>query len=143
MLNSRPSFQVRPDRWMCCLGTCLTFLMISMLWIGNAIALDPITLNPSSTLTPETSLVATEPSGAKLFEAQCAGCHAGGGNIIRRGKNLKLKALQKNKFDTLEAIATLVTQGKGNMSAYADRITPEEIQTVSAYVLTQAQNGWK
>ena len=81
--------------------------------------------------------------GSQLFEAQCAGCHAGGGNIIRRGKNLKLKALQKNKVDTQEAIVNLVTAGKGNMSAYADRLTPEEIQTVSAYVLAQAAQNWK
>ena len=82
-------------------------------------------------------------NGSQLFEAQCAGCHAGGGNIIRRGKNLKLKALQKNKVDTQEAIVNLVTVGKGNMSAYADRLTPEEIQTVSAYVLAQAAQNWK
>ena len=82
-------------------------------------------------------------NGSQLFEAQCAGCHAGGGNIIRRGKNLKLKALQKNKVDTQEAIVNLVTVGKGNMSAYSDRLTPEEIQTVSAYVLAQAAQNWK
>ncbi len=81
--------------------------------------------------------------GSQLFEAQCAGCHAGGGNIIRRGKNLKLKALQKNKVDTQEAIVNLITVGKGNMSAYADRLTPQEIQTVSAYVLAQAAQNWK
>lgn len=82
-------------------------------------------------------------NGSQLFEAQCAGCHAGGGNIIRRGKNLKLKTLQKNKVDTQDAIANLVTVGKGNMSAYRDRLTPEEIQTVSAYVLAQAAQNWK
>ena len=82
-------------------------------------------------------------NGSQLFEAQCAGCHAGGGNIIRRGKNLKLKALQKNKVDTQDAIVNLVTVGKGNMSAYRDRLTPEEIQTVSAYVLAQAAQNWK
>jgi cytochrome c6 len=144
MINSILSFQVKPDRWMRRLGTCLTILMISMLWMGSAIALDPSTPTPtqaiSQPLVPQQSV---ENSGAKLFEAQCAGCHAGGGNIIRRGKNLKLKTLQKNKIDTLEAIAALVTQGKGNMSAYADRITPEEIQTVSAYVLSQASSNWK
>ncbi|NBQ36890.1 MAG: cytochrome C6, partial [Synechococcus sp.] len=31
--------------------------------------------------------------GAALFEAHCVGCHLNGGNIIRRGKTLKLKAL--------------------------------------------------
>ncbi|MGL5939911.1 MAG: cytochrome c6 PetJ [Waterburya sp.] len=82
-------------------------------------------------------------SGAKIFEANCAGCHANGSNIIRRGKNLKLKALQKNKVDTQEAIADLVTNGKNNMSAYKDRLTAQEIADVSAYVLQQAEQNWK
>jgi cytochrome c6 len=43
----------------------------------------------------------------------------------------------------LDAIVSLVTLGKGNMSAYGDRMTPEEIQTVSAYVLAQADRNWK
>jgi cytochrome c6 len=82
-------------------------------------------------------------TGAKVFEIHCAGCHAQGGNIVRRGKNLKLKALQKNQVDSLEAIATLVTQGKNNMSAYRDRLTSEQIQSVAEYVLNQAQIGWR
>lgn len=81
-------------------------------------------------------------TGAALFEAQCVGCHIGGGNIIRRGKTLQLKALQKNGYDTAEAIATIVSQGKNNMSAYSDRLSPEEIAAVSAYVLEQAKAGW-
>ncbi|ACK67791.1 cytochrome c class I [Rippkaea orientalis PCC 8801] len=80
--------------------------------------------------------------GEEIFSIHCAGCHPNGSNIIRRGKNLKLKALQKNKVDSLEAIAALVTNGKNNMSAYSDRLTPEEIQAVSVYVLEQAQNNW-
>ncbi|MDX2096176.1 MAG: c-type cytochrome, partial [Leptolyngbyaceae cyanobacterium bins.59] len=82
----------------------------------------------------------TAPSpGAQLFEAHCAGCHLKGGNIVRRGKTLKLKALQKNQVDTVDAIVNLVTNGKNNMSAYKDRLTLEEIATVSTYVLEQAQ----
>jgi cytochrome c6 len=81
-------------------------------------------------------------SGAQIFEAQCAGCHAGGGNIVRRGKTLKLKALQKNQMDNLAAIQTIVTQGKGNMSAYGDRLSAEEINAVAAYVLAQAAQNW-
>jgi cytochrome c6 len=80
--------------------------------------------------------------GPKIFQTECAACHAGGGNIIRRGKNLKLKALERNHLDTLAAIETLVTQGKGNMSAYGDRLTPDEITAVSAYVLAQAAQNW-
>ena len=81
-------------------------------------------------------------SGAKIFQANCAGCHAKGDNIVRRGKNLKLKTLRKNKLDNLEAIAFLVTHGKNNMSAYGDRLTPQEISAVAVYVLEQAEQGW-
>jgi cytochrome c6 len=81
--------------------------------------------------------------GAKIFEANCAGCHVNGGNIVRRGKNLKSKALHKYKLDNEEAIASLVTNGKGIMSAYGDKLTPEQIADVSAYILQQAEQGWK
>lgn len=80
--------------------------------------------------------------GSSLFELHCAGCHLNGGNIVRRNKTLKLKALERNGVDTVEAIANLVTQGKNNMSAYADRLTPEQIQTVAEFVLQRAQEGW-
>ncbi|MEB3213210.1 MAG: c-type cytochrome [Leptolyngbyaceae bacterium] len=81
--------------------------------------------------------------GAEIFEVHCAGCHVNGGNIIRRGKNLKMRALQRNHMDTVEAIAHIVTVGKRPMSAYADKLTPEEIEAVSVYVLDQAQHDWK
>ena len=81
--------------------------------------------------------------GAKIFNANCAGCHVKGGNIVRRGKNLKLKALHRNKVDTHEAVVSLVTNGKGIMSAYKDKLTPEEISEVSTYVLNRAEQNWK
>ena len=81
--------------------------------------------------------------GAAVFKANCAGCHVKGGNIVRRGKNLKSKALHRNKVDTHEAVVSLVTNGKGIMSAYGDKLTAEEIADVSAYVLHRAETGWK
>jgi cytochrome c6 len=81
--------------------------------------------------------------GAEIFGVHCAGCHINGGNIIRRGKNLKKNALKKYGMDSLEAITTIVTNGKNNMSAYKDRLTTEEIQHVAAYVLEQAKKDWK
>ncbi|NET00109.1 MAG: c-type cytochrome [Sphaerospermopsis sp. SIO1G2] len=82
-------------------------------------------------------------NGAEVFSANCAGCHINGGNIIRRGKNLKKRALKRYKMDSLEAIEDIVTNGKNNMSAYADRLTTAEIENVAAYVLEQAENNWK
>jgi cytochrome c6 len=89
------------------------------------------------------ALAADTANGAKIFSVQCAGCHVNGGNIIRRGKTLKLKALKRNGVDSLEAIAFLVANGKNNMSAYKDRLSEKQIEDVSAYVLEQAEKGWR
>ena len=97
------------------------------------------------TIVPLTSssLAINLDQGAKLFKINCAGCHANGGNIIRRGKSFKKRALKRNGFESIAAISQIVTQGKGIMSAYADRLTAEEIDTVSGYVWQQAEQGWK
>ncbi|GAB4533488.1 MAG: c-type cytochrome [Pleurocapsa sp.] len=81
--------------------------------------------------------------GTAIFQAHCAGCHANGGNIVRRGKNLRQKALKRNQLDNLAAVVELVTNGKNNMSAYRDRLTTQDIEEVSAYVLQQAANNWR
>ena len=82
-------------------------------------------------------------NGAKVFKANCAGCHVNGGNIVRRGKNLKTKALHRHKVDTQDAVESLVTNGKGIMSAYGDKLTQQEIADVSAYVLQRAEENWR
>ncbi|OUC13268.1 MAG: cytochrome C6 [Alkalinema sp. CACIAM 70d] len=105
----------------------LLFLLTVCLWIGAA--------------APARASDLTQ--GQQVFALHCAGCHEGGGNIVRRGKTLKLKALEKNQVATLDAVIALVTNGKANMSAYVDRLTPAEIENVSAYVLDQAQKNWK
>jgi cytochrome c6 len=96
----------------------------------------------TSILTPPAS-AADIANGAQIFEIHCAGCHSNGGNIVRRGKTLKKKALKKYGMDSLEAISSIVTNGKNNMSAYKDRLATEQIQDVSAYVLEQAEKDWR
>ena len=46
-------------------------------------------------------------------------------------------------MDSLGAISAIVANGKNNMSSYKDRLTVTEIRDVAAYVLEQAQTGWK
>lgn len=82
-------------------------------------------------------------NGAQIFSVHCAGCHVNGGNIIRRGKNLKKQALKKYGMDSIEAVTSIVTNGKNNMSAYKDRLSEQEIQDVAAYVLEQAETNWR
>lgn len=96
---------------------------------------------PGLMFTPRAIAADLEP-GAQVFSMHCAGCHVNGGNIVRRGKNLKFKTLQRNGLDSVETISQLVTNGKGIMSAYGDRLTEAEIQAVSTYVLEQAKQGW-
>ncbi|MBD2353197.1 c-type cytochrome [Tolypothrix sp. FACHB-123] len=96
----------------------------------------------TSMVTPSAT-AADIANGAKIFNIHCAGCHENGGNIIRRGKTLKKKALKKNGMDSLEAITSIVTNGKSNMSAYKDRLTTEEIKDVAAYVLEQSEKDWR
>ena len=78
----------------------------------------------------------------QLFETHCSGCHLNGGNIIRRGKNLKLKSLEKNGYESPEAIADIIANGKNNMSAFSDRLSAAEITQLADYVLERANQGW-
>ena len=88
-------------------------------------------------ITPATA------TAAEVFSANCAGCHINGGNIIKRGKNLKQKALKKYGMDSIANISNLVTNGKGIMPAYKARLSEQQIIDVSAYVLSQAEIDWK
>lgn len=79
----------------------------------------------------------------ELFTVNCAGCHPNGANIIRRGKNLKQKALKRQGYTSVDEITTLITNGKGLMSAYGEQLSPEDINTLAQYVLDQAAVNWK
>lgn len=92
---------------------------------------------------PTPALAMDSANGAQIFAKNCAACHANGGNIIRRGKNLKKRSLQRHKKDSIEAISTLVKEGKYAMPAYGDRLSEAEITAVAAYVLEQAENDWR
>ena len=84
----------------------------------------------------------SQPSGAQLFENHCAGCHLQGGNIIRRGKTLKLATLQRNGIADAEAIAAIARAGVGQMSGYAEVLGDEGVSVVAAYAWQQAEAGW-
>lgn len=123
--------------------TMLTLLarvgwMLSLLVMGCALIMGSPLMAVAQPVAPSSAV-----EGAPLFELHCAGCHPGGSNIIRRGKNLKQRALKRYGYTTPAAIAQLITQGKGLMSAYADTLSPEDIQTLAQYVLDQADHNWQ
>ena len=91
-----------------------------------------------------TATAASLAHGAQLFEAHCVGCHVGGGNIIRRGRTLKLQALQRNGLDSAAAIAQVAAQGRGQMSGYREALGGDGgAEDVAAWVWQQALLGWK
>jgi cytochrome c6 len=86
--------------------------------------------------------IADTAAGAKVFNANCASCHMGGGNVVNAAKTLKKDALKANAKDTAEAIIYQVTNGKGAMPAFKGRLTDEQIASVADYVLDKAEKGW-
>ena len=80
--------------------------------------------------------------GEELFTKNCVGCHVKGGNIIRRGKTLKLQALKRNGIDNSQAIAIIASQGIGSMSGYKEFLKEGEDQVLADWIWEQAQNAW-
>ncbi|EIE22508.1 hypothetical protein COCSUDRAFT_83465, partial [Coccomyxa subellipsoidea C-169] len=90
------------------------------------------------------------------------GCHVGGGNVVQAGATLREGDLKRNSVATVESIYDLVYSGKGKMPGYGTGCTPkasspalqgkctfgprlsdEEIQRLSQYVVDQAAADWK
>lgn len=82
-------------------------------------------------------------AGKRLFSANCAACHAGGNNVVARDKNLKKDALEQFEMNSLEAIQTQITKGKGMMPAFGNKLSADDITNVASYVLDQAEKGWQ
>lgn len=81
--------------------------------------------------------------GAKVFSANCAACHMGGNNVVNASKTLKKATLAEYKMDSVDAITNQVKNGKNAMPAFGGRLSPTQIDNVAAYVLDQAEKGWK
>lgn len=132
------SSKARPSRFLFRRIVCL----IGIVLMGTVAVARPAIAADFTTSTDSSDSVNLE-NGAQVFQTHCEGCHLNGGNIIRRGKTLKLNALKRNGMDSPDAIAAIVTNGKNNMSAFRDRLTDQQIQDVTAYVLDRANADWK
>ena len=69
--------------------------------------------------------------GAALFEMECTVCHSEG----RSGADLQWSSLEE------EEIISVIADGRDGtfMDPWADRLTPEEIKAVAAYVKSLQQ----
>ncbi len=109
-------------------------------WLKRKLA---ILLLLGAILTPSNQAYTLENNpGEILFIQHCSGCHVNGGNIIRRGKTLKIKALKKYGLDNPEAIAKIAREGIGSMSGYKEALGEGGDQLVANWVWDQAQKAW-
>ncbi|WP_225875805.1 c-type cytochrome [Cyanobium sp. NS01] len=93
-------------------------------------------------LVPPAHAAMTSSDGSQLFANHCAGCHIHGGNVLRRGKTLKLAALERQGVASEAAIAAIAAAGVGQMGGYANVLGEDGVQAVAAWVWDQAQAGW-
>ncbi len=116
----------------------IAMFMLSFVTIGLAQAesMVPAPSQPADSTLPEAN------PGQQVFSNTCSACHIGGTNVIVPRKTLTQDALEKYAMDSVDAIKQQVTQGKNAMPAFADRLTPDQIDAVAGYVLEQADAGW-
>jgi mono/diheme cytochrome c family protein len=70
--------------------------------------------------------------GAALYGASCAGCHGGDGS---GGLGPPLTAVAEKFQDPADQVL-VVTAGRGNMPAFGERLSSEEIAAVVEYTRT-------
>jgi cytochrome c6 len=75
--------------------------------------------------------------GKALYEAKCAMCHGKDGVAKAVAKGSANLNDAKWQADTkAEAVETVITDGKGKMKGYKDKMAADEIKAVAAYVKT-------
>ncbi|MBE9009217.1 c-type cytochrome [Pseudanabaenaceae cyanobacterium LEGE 13415] len=117
--------------------------MILIRWTRTLLAALIVPILLGITVFSPPALAADSAAGAKVFNANCAACHMNGGNAVNAAKTLKKEALTQYGKDSIEAIVTQVTNGKGAMPSFKAKLNEDQIQSVAMYVLEKAEAGWK
>ena len=82
--------------------------------------------------------------GPATFKGQCAACHgADGSGSTAVGKSLKIRDLRSADVQkqTDEQLTGIITNGKGAMPAYKDKMTADQIQQLVAFIRQLAKKG--
>ena len=79
---------------------------------------------------PPSAWAAEAGVGQIVFETKCVGCHQNGGNVLAPGKSLQLSALERNGYSTVELIAELTRNGKGQARS---KLAPQHASTTPVH----------
>ena len=75
--------------------------------------------------------------GKVLFEGKCAMCHGKDGVAKPMAKgSANFNDAKWQAATKVEAVETVITDGKGKMKGYKDKMAADEIKAVAAYVKT-------
>lgn len=108
-------------------------IVACMLLFGVTLAL---TSGPKASLADNNRLVGTSPAfdGASDYTAQCARCHGGDGRgQTPKGKKTRAGDLTKSAVSDSKGIR-MITNGSGEMPAYKDTMSAEQIRQVMGYI---------
>jgi quinol---cytochrome-c reductase cytochrome c subunit len=100
--------------------------------LGQSPSPVPATTAGATPLT--TGLASALTEGADIFAAQCSRCHGASGEGAEEGPSLH--AIPAGD-DSIAGVAEIVQSGPDGMPAFADQLTPSEIDAVAAYVVSQ------
>jgi len=83
-------------------------------------------------------------AGEKIFNANCAACHAGGQNSVVPDHTLEKAAIEKYLTGGFaeKSVVYQVTNGKNAMPAFGGRLSDEDIANVATYVISTSEAGW-
>jgi cytochrome c6 len=75
--------------------------------------------------------------GKALYDAKCAMCHGKDGMAKPMAKgSANLNDAKWQEATKVEAIETVITDGKNKMKGYKDKMSGEEIKAIAGYVKT-------
>ena len=79
----------------------------------------------------------TEEPGRELYERDCAMCHGIDGEASRIGRGaVDLNDPDWQRRTSVEQIERVIAEGRGQMPAWKNRLSEEEIRAVADYVKT-------
>jgi cytochrome c6 len=92
-------------------------------------------------LTFTASAIAVD--GKAAFEANCAGCHSKGGNIMDPAKTLSKEHLEQQGRFSSDAVYKILEEGvSGTAMMSFKHLKEDKLRAVTDYVMEQAEAGW-
>lgn len=75
--------------------------------------------------------------GAALYKSKCAMCHSDNGVAKKMAEgSANLNDPKWQAANSVDSITKVLTEGKGKKKSMKDKLTPDQMKAVAAYVLT-------